>query len=42
MTTKRNNTTHNEVVVERVLTSDAFLTRRNQKSPHENDRRLHS
>ena len=33
MTTKRNNTTHNEVVVERVLTSDAFLTREIKKAP---------
>ena len=33
MTTKRNNTTHNEVVVERVLTSDTFLTREIKKAP---------
>ncbi|MDH7897645.1 excinuclease ABC subunit UvrA [Bifidobacterium catenulatum] len=33
MTTKRNNTTHNEVVVERVLTSDAFRTREIKKAP---------
>ena len=33
MTTKRNNTTHNEVVVEHVLTSDAFLTREIKKAP---------
>ena len=33
MTTKRNNTTHNEVVVERVLTSDAFLAREIKKAP---------
>ena len=33
MTTKRNNTTHNEVVVERVLTSDASSHAKSKKPP---------
>ena len=33
MTTKHNNTTNGEIIVERILTSDAFLTKEIKKAP---------
>ena len=33
MTTKHNNTTNGETIIERILTSDAFLTKEIKKAP---------
>ena len=42
MTTKHNNTTNGETIIERILTSDAFLTKEIKKAPSNQKRITHS
>ena len=42
MTTKHNNTTNGEIIVERILTSDAFLTKEIKKDPSQIEKTDHS